>query len=763
MARQSGRAYKRRMPARRLVVASARLPVTITRQKEGWEAVHSPGGLVTGLSPVLHGREHAWFGWPGTFIPDSDKADVTRELTKHGVKPVFIGKNDGEGFYLGFSNRVLWPLLHNLQEHSHFELGAWKAYERVNEAFADAIARSASPSDVIWIQDYQLCLVPELLRRRGLNCPIGFFLHVPFPSAETYRTLPVREQILQGMLGADFIGFHTYEYVSHFRSSVLRVLGYESDMETVTVPGRQVRLGGLPIGIDPDEIREMVTGAEARQEYANVQATYAGRKIIVGVDRLDYTKGILEKLRAYEELLRAHPKWRQRAVLIQVAAPSRTGVDEYQKLKRDVDELVGRINGRYGSPSSMPVVYVNQSVSRERLAGLYRAADIALVTPVRDGMNLVALEYLAARTDRGHGALILSEFAGAANSLPGARLVNPFNVTEVADALAAALEGPPNPEGFQHMMRFVEENTSMSWAQAFLSRLESSIMEVRAPAAPLRFDEASLAARTAEAERPLVLLDYDGTLRPFVNDPAAALPDRRILSVLEELGNVATVYVISGRSRDTLDEWLGDLPIGLVCEHGLAIKPPSGEWEMRVDVNLDTVKPTVEPILKEFTRRTPGTRIEYKRAGMTWHYRGADPEYGALQAKELMSVLEDVLKRRPFNVLRGHRVVEIRHQSATKGQALLTLLKRHAKADLLFFAGDDRTDEELLQSVPSTWKKRTITCWVGSRNEHATHWVRESAQLLDQLESLIGLWGRRQRDGAERRHKSAKDQRTGLS
>ena len=261
---------------------------------------HNPGGLVTALKAVLGQRPFEWIGWPGTHVADADREEFTAELARHGATPVFVSKTDGDGFYLGFSNRVLWPLLHNLQEHSRFELSAWRAYERVNEAFADAIAEAAGPNDVVWVHDYQLTLVPEMLRRRGVTCPIGFFLHIPFPSAETYRTLPVREEVLRGMLGADLVGFHTYEYVSHFRSACLRVLGFESEMETITVSGRQVRLGVLPIGIDPGELQRLAETPEGRQEYASLHNAYSGKKLIVGVDRLDYTKGIVEKLLAFE-------------------------------------------------------------------------------------------------------------------------------------------------------------------------------------------------------------------------------------------------------------------------------------------------------------------------------------------------------------------------------------------------------------------------------------------------------------------------------
>jgi trehalose 6-phosphate synthase/phosphatase len=326
--------------------------------------------------------------------------------------------------------------------------------------------------------------------------------------------------------------------------------------------------------------------------------------------------------------------------------------------------------------------------------------------------------------------------------LPGARLVNPFNVNEVAEALREALEGPPNHDGFRHMFRFVQENTSVAWSNAFLERLERCTTEQRSPAQPLRFNQPELALKLREAERPLVLLDYDGTLRSFVVDPNAAIPDRRIVNVLSELGRLAATYVISGRSAATLDAWLGQLDIGLVSEHGLALKPHGGSWEYRVEVDLEGIKRLVEPLFKEFTRRTPGTRCEYKQASLAWHYRGADPEYGLFQAHELFALLSDSLKRRPYQVLRGNRVIEVRHQGVTKGQALSALLKRHPKADFLFCAGDDRTDEEMFAAVPAAWRKRSILCWVGNRNPHATHWVQTNTALLEQLELMIEVWSR---------------------
>ena len=484
----------------------------------------------------------------------------------------------------------------------------------------------------------------------------------------------------------------------------------------------------------------MATSPEAQSERESIREAHAGKKVIVGVDRLDYTKGIPEKILAYEELLRNQPKWRGRVVLIQVAAPSRENVAEYKQLKREVDELVGRINGRYGTSSNQPIVYINQNVSRARITGMFQAADVALITPIRDGMNLVALEYVAARAERG-GTLILSEFAGAAHLLAGARLVSPYNIVEVAEVLGRALEEPPDPVGFSHMLEFVRENTSVAWASRFLDRLEATAVEQPAPSVRLRVSQPPALDKLRDKKNPLVLLDYDGTLRHFEPRPGDATPTEPIREVLTGLSLVATVYIVSGRSPQVLDGWFGDLRIGLVCEHGYAIRSPRGDWEELTNVGGGGLK-RVEQLLADFVRRTPGSLIERKRASIAWHYRSADPEYGTFQANELLGLLEDALKRRPYSILRGSRVIEVRHQDATKGHAMAELLRRHGDADALFCAGDDRTDEEMMEAIPAAWRPKTVTCWVGGRNSIAEFWVDSSEALIEELNALRELWRR---------------------
>jgi trehalose 6-phosphate synthase/phosphatase len=321
--------------------------------------------------------------------------------------------------------------------------------------------------------------------------------------------------------------------------------------------------------------------------------------------------------------------------------------------------------------------------------------------------------------------------------------VNPYNSSRVAKVLAEALESDsPNTEAFQHMTNFVNENTSMRWANRFLDQLEAVGGDPRHESSLFRASEKKTHARLAKAKRPLVFLDYDGTLRSYVINPKEAVPDERILSVLRKLSQVATVYVVSGRDGATLERWLGHLPIGLVCEHGLAIRPPQGQWEQRTNVSGSALTRLVQPVFEDFVRRTPGSAIENKRAAIAWHYRAADPEYSAFQAREMLTRLEDLLKRRPYKVLRGSRVIEVRHENVTKGNAVAHLLDRHTDADFLFCAGDDRTDEDMMRAIPSAWQDRTITCWVGSKNPWAAYWKESNTSLLTELELMERLWRR---------------------
>ncbi|MBA3639400.1 MAG: trehalose-6-phosphate synthase, partial [Acidobacteria bacterium] len=425
------------MDSGRLLIVSNRLPVTASIGEDGAVTLKdASGGLATGLGPWHERAGGVWFGWPGdvTQLSEARRAELEALLHARSIRPVLLSTDHINQYYHGFSNRVLWPLFHYLIDRVPVDAAGWGAYRQVNARFADAVVEEYRPGDLIWVHDYQLMLVPQMIRARVPGARIGFFLHIPFPSSEVFRTLPWRREVLAGLLGADLVGFHTFAYLRHFLASLLHVDGVETDIDRVRVDGRDVHLGAFPMGIDAGGIvaqandQSVIDAAETIRREAN------GRRILLGIDRLDYTKGIPRRLTAIERLLTRHPALRDELRYIQVAVPSRGEVDSYQRFRRQVEELVSRINGNYGTLRSTPIHYMHQSVEQQDLVALYRAADVMLVTPLRDGMNLVAKEFVASRTDD-DGVLVLSEFAGAAAEFGAALLVNPYDVDAVADAV----------------------------------------------------------------------------------------------------------------------------------------------------------------------------------------------------------------------------------------------------------------------------------------------------------------------------------------
>jgi len=727
------------MGAQKLIVASVRMPMSVSRGDGGWTVTMSPGGLATALRAVSARRPFTWVGFPGS-VPPEERAAVTAEIESvGGAAPVYIEDEHYHGFYEEFSNRVLWPVLHSLPTPRRFSHEAWADYKTVNEQFADAIVNVASPDATVWVHDYQLALVPHLLRRRGFDGPVGFFLHIPFPASETFRTVPVREPILRGILGANLIGFHAYEYLSNFRSAALRILGVESetDKHVLRLPTHSTRLTVLPIGIEPDELAQLADQPEARHQLEVLESRYHGKTVILGVDRLDYTKGLPQKLLAFAELLERNEALRDKVVLIQVAAPSRMNVAEYQELKREMDELVGRINGQFSGIDTTPLVYINHNLPRSELTALYRRADIALVTPIRDGMNLVCLEYIAAREQP--GTLVLSEFTGAATCLSGAILINPHNPRQIAEVLERILSGGgPSRAAFEHMKEFVSQNTSSYWAERFLGELDEAFRELAVSA--IRLDVGALGDRLSGARSPLLFLDYDGTLQPDARVPRDAAPSPRVVELLRDLARTATVYVISGRSANVLDDWLGDLDIGLVCEHGLATRHPGGQWSQPPVLQDAALEEIVLPLFRNFTQRTPGSRIERKAASIAWHHRGSDPKLGSWRAKELRNLLESELVGHPFTVISGSRIIEVRHVQTTKGHAATALLDLYPGADLVFCAGNDTTDVDMFEAVERSGRQPRIVCQVGTVHTGAEFYVETPEQLHDQLERIIERW-----------------------
>ncbi|MFN7131304.1 MAG: bifunctional alpha,alpha-trehalose-phosphate synthase (UDP-forming)/trehalose-phosphatase, partial [Myxococcales bacterium] len=635
-----------------------------------------------------------------------------------------------------FSNRVLWPLFHYLLDRVPPDARDWDMYRKVNERFADLVAAHYRPGDMIWVHDYQLALVPGMLRQRLPDARIGFFLHIPFPASDVFRILPWRDAVLEGLLGADLIGFHTLEYVRNFGSSLLRCLGVPVDVDRVRHEGREIQLGAFPMGIDAQSFEAHAGTEEVLEELVKLRSQARGQFLLLGIDRLDYTKGILRRLLAVERLLEKEPWLRGKLRLIQVAVPSRTKVDAYEQFRQQVDELVGRINGAYGTFDSVPIHYLYRSFSERQLTAMYRAADVMLVTPLRDGMNLVAKEFVAARTDES-GVLLLSEFAGAACELGEAVLVNPYDVDGMASAIKQALVMPEEEKRvrMRALRRRVKEFDVHLWADSFvdaLARIEQKKEQRLTGAAELE----ALVAKVATAERLLLLVEYDGILVPFNTVPELAGTEPGLLELLRKVARRpgTAVHVISGRSQQFLSKWLGAPEVGLHAEHGIWSRPPGGEWSREFDGPLDWME-RVRHVLQQFSARTPGSRIEEKTASVSWHYRLADPEFGARQARELVLHLSQTFSNVPVEVVSGDRIVEVRPHGVARARVVAKLVEQAGPDAMVVALGNNRSGDDLFAALPP----HGVAIHVGRAPSHAAYRIADPAATRRMLEAIASL------------------------
>jgi len=723
----------------RVLIVANRLPVTVKATDTGVEVQKSSGGLATGLLRPHEQSGGLWIGWSGApeQLSNQQQSELDQQLAAMRLVTVPLTAEQVTRYYEGFSNGVLWPLFHYLLDQVPLHVRDWDCYVEVNERFADIVTQHYQPGDLIWVHDYQLLLLPGLLRQRLPEAKIGFFLHIPFPSEELFRTLPERDRVLRGLLGADLVGFHTPAYLRHFAASLTQ-LGLTVDIDRVQLTDREVRLGVFPMGIDAASFSSLAEDPAVQAEVTALRAD-EGVRLLVGVDRLDYTKGIPRRLLSYEKMLQTHPELREKVRLVQVAVPSRTGVGAYQDFRALVDGLVGRINGDFGTPRWVPVHYIYRSLSESELVALYRAADVMLVTPLRDGMNLVAKEFVASRTD-GDGVLVLSEFAGASWELPEAIQVNPYDIDGMAESTYRALM--MEPEERRTRLAPLRERVGTydvhRWAATFLEQLDTITQRA---ATPLHSPAGSAAARRAlverlaEAEDLLVFLDYDGSLVPYTSTPELARPDAALLELLEELARRprTELHIVSGRTREALERWLGDLPVALHAEHGFWSRALDGStWVPASDITGEWREPALS-ILRDITARTPGSLIEVKSVALAWHYRMADQEAGARRANELRLHLGQLLSNQPVEILAGHKVLEIRPYGINKGRIMPTLTPQRLASTTVLAIGDDRTDEDLFAAVPAD----AVTIRVGPGPTRARFRLESVPAVRTLLRSLV--------------------------
>ncbi|HUC80571.1 MAG TPA: bifunctional alpha,alpha-trehalose-phosphate synthase (UDP-forming)/trehalose-phosphatase, partial [Flavisolibacter sp.] len=693
----------------RLFIVSNRLPFTISNDDNELVVKPSSGGLITAMDSYLQTESSRfsdvhWVGFAGCGPSVWEKVKKDVPETTYQFHPVFIFKEQYEQYYNGFSNSIIWPLFHYFPSFAEYNEEHFEQYLLANEHFCEALCRMLRPGDTVWIHDYHLMPLAKMLRTRLPELTIGFFLHIPFPSFEIFRMLPRKwqESLLKGMLGADLVGFHTIDYATHFLQSVLMTLGLDNDRHLLSYDNRLVKVDAFPISIDFNNFHQAYNRENVVQLRSQLKEKLEGQKIIFSVDRLDYTKGVSNRLRAYELFLKQNPAYRNKVVFVLTIVPSRDTIVKYSERKRMIDELVSRLNGEVGNIQWQPVIYRYCNLPFEEMLALYTACDLALITPLRDGMNLVAKEFVASRKD-GQGVLVLSEMAGAARELTDALVINPNDIIEMAQRIKDGLEMAPDEQQWriQNMQRRVENYNVKTWADDFMTELKL-VKEKQEGFQIFFMDQHSkreLLDGYRRAKSRLLLLDYDGTLVQHVGDPDKAVPGQNLRRLLKELASREEndVYLISGRSSAWLSKHFGDLPVAMIAEHGARLKQQDGEWHTEIQTHNEW-KAQVHSIMEMYVRRCPGSFIEEKDFSIVWHYRNCNVEQGKLRALELISELNEYLHHRHLQVMKGHKIVEVRNSGIDKGTSIRKVLQKK-QYDFIFAAGDDRTDEDMFKML----------------------------------------------------------------
>jgi trehalose 6-phosphate synthase/phosphatase len=724
----------------KVIIVSNRLPVSVKKDNGRLSFYPSVGGLATGLASYIEDSKNQWIGWPGIAsdeLTDADRQAIVNELAKHNCSPVFLSKREIDNFYNGYSNTVLWPQFHMLAKRQGVSAGQrerwWSAYRSVNRQFAQAALNIAETSSRIWVHDYQLLLVPELLRAERSDLNSGFFLHIPFPDAKAFTRLAEHKKLLRGMLGADVIGFHTQGYVANFIENCQAAGLAQTASNMITLGDHTVQVGNFPMGIDYEKYAGAGKSKAVKAAIRKYRKRYKKLRIIVAVDRLDPSKGLVERLEAYRTFLELEPKLRGKLVFSMVAAPSRTDVAAYRNLARRLRSLVNEINAAYGTAKWQPVDYMNFTVPFEEVTALLQIADVAFIAPLRDGMNLVAKEFVA--STRKGGVLILSQTAGAAHELPDAILVNPRSQEELVDALQQALTMRRRElrGRLKRMQQQLAANTVNDWAASFVETLQQPVPGTPAITRAMRGKSRSrLLDDYRQAKKRLLFLDYDGSLVPFTENYKAAKPPKPLLSLLEALSADSRndIVLISGRAPAELKQWFGGLPISLVAEHGAAIKK-AGNKSWKTIEKVDTEwKKLLKPALEKYAAMTPKARVEVKPHSLVWHYRASPPYYAQKNAVIIKRVFKPLLNNYGLQLVQGNKILEIKNPLISKGVAAGYWLGRDY--DFMLSIGDDATDEELFAVLPES----VYSIKVGHGRTAARFRLPNSAEAVKLLRTL---------------------------
>ncbi|MBM6992651.1 MAG: bifunctional alpha,alpha-trehalose-phosphate synthase (UDP-forming)/trehalose-phosphatase [Prevotella sp.] len=719
----------------KLYIIANRLPVKVSSDNGSFLFTRSEGGLATGLNSLDTTFEKHWIGWPGICLKKkTQQQDICNRLESMNLHPVFLTQSQYNYYYEGYSNSTLWPLCHYFFDKSKYRKNYWTAYQEVNRKFATAVCDQAEPDSMVWVQDYQLLLVPGMLREMRPDLRIGFFMHIPFPSYELFRVLPEHAILLKGMLGADFIAFHTHDYLRHFISASERSLGLEFKLDEVMVGGRAVHIDALPMGVNYDLYHQAGQHIEVRQAIGKMQQLVGNHQLILSVDRLDYSKGILHRLVGYAAFLDNNPSAIGKVTLVMVVVPSRDKVEKYAELKRQIDEKIGSINGKYSHLGWTPVCYFYRALPFEELSALYKMSDIALVTPLRDGMNLVAKEYIASKQISHPGILILSRMAGAAAELTEALLINPNDTTQIAGALEQAIAMPKEERQrrLAALQDTVSTQTVYKWAADFINEWSEAVsrnIEIKAKVMG-RERQDNIALRYQQSKHRLIVLDYDGTLVGLRNDPQKSIPTEELKALLAKLSEDSRNHIVvnSGRDHQTLEKWLGDINLDIVAEHGAFYKSDNHwtEYSTRVEWSDRLVD-----VLKAFVKKTPNSRLEIKDTALAWHYREVDAWLGTFRAQQLARTLYRACSKMGLQVIPGNKVLEIKSSGYNKGTIIKKLISQH-DYDFTMAIGDDTTDEDMFLALPPDG----FSIRVGICSTNARFLLSETGDVLPFLDAL---------------------------
>ena len=730
----------------RLIIISNRLPFSVERTGDGLVLRQSSGGLVSAIKSYIEGKndrdngysEKIWLGSvevsPEDWESINDRDAVQSDFS---LAPVFVHKQVYSDYYNGFSNSTLWPLFHYFPSLVEYKNEYFTAYYEINRLFSEQVAAIYQPGDVVWVHDYQLMLLPHMIREKLPEATIGFFLHIPFPSYELFRLLPGqwKKQLLNGILAADLIGFHTHDYVQHFIQSSRMVLEVDNQFNTIYYKDRVIRTDLFPIGIDYYKFKEASTTDLVVAIVSKLEETFRGQKIIFSVDRLDYTKGLNYRLDGFEKFLNEHPDWKEKVIFILNIIPSRDLIPAYIERKKIIDEKVSTINGRHSTLHWQPIVYRYNHLDFEELCALYQVADVGLVTPLRDGMNLVAKEYIASTIDK--GVLVLSELTGAASELNEALLVNPTDTSEVALSIHKALTMPlvEQRSRLSYMKKRLKDYDVVRWVNDFLDQLASAKQEQERNRVNFLGDGSldRIIDEFRESKRRCILLDYDGTLSPIQKLPSMALPSAELLQLLVDLSRdeANDIIIISGRDADTLEKWLGGLPVNLVAEHGAMIRYKNGSWQQQGNMSPEW-KDQIKPILQLFVTRCAGSFVEEKKNTLAWHYRNTQRDLGFIRSRELRNNLLQLTTNTPLQVIDGNKVLEVRIIGVDKGSTAQNMLNQ-LKPDFAICLGDDATDEDMFRAL----RDKAITIKIGTGTTSAQYSLASQRHVLPLLKKFV--------------------------